>query len=205
MLSESSNTHNSSKMSFRITKEDGFFSRLIAKETTTPNSSSRIFYYGETSVAVPFTWEAQPGTPKHPLSETSLPPLTPPPSYFSSPKKSHNTKRRNYYSNKAINIFSSIFLRLVGSRKSLQNHHHVSPSSSWSSPSSSSSSSSSWSLAHYNNNNNNNNSSPSFSMRDKGRGQGGRSSKHNKCSNGFRGCYPFGNTRNANVSHGSVD
>ncbi|KAG4920170.1 hypothetical protein AAZX31_18G020700 [Glycine max] len=191
MLSEGSNNNNhSSKMSFRITKDDGFFSRLMAKETTTPNSSSRIFYYGETSVAVPFTWEAQPGTPKHPLSETSLPPLTPPPSYFSN-KKSHNAKSRNY--SKASNIFSSILPRRVGSR----NSHPVSPASSSWSLSSSSSSSSSWSLAHYNNNY----SSPSFSMRDKGPAP----SKHNKCSNGFRGCYPFGNTRNANVNHGTVD
>ncbi|TKY47617.1 hypothetical protein E2542_SST29677 [Spatholobus suberectus] len=57
----------SSKMSFQITKDDRFFSRLMAKEASTPNTSSRIFYYGETSVAVPFTWEAQPGTPQTPL------------------------------------------------------------------------------------------------------------------------------------------
>ncbi|CAJ1857206.1 unnamed protein product [Sphenostylis stenocarpa] len=185
MLSEGANNH-SSKMSFRITKDDRFFSRLMTKEANTPNSSSRIFYYRETSVAVPFTWEAQPGTPKHPLSETSLPPLTPPPSYFSN---SHSAKGRN---SKANNIFSSILPRLLGSRKS----HHESPSSSSRSPSSSSSSSSSWTLAYH-------------SMRDKDQGQQGRSPSFSRpvkpvCCNGFRGCYPFGNMiRNVNVSHGA--
>ncbi|BAT86495.1 uncharacterized protein HKW66_Vig0060150 [Vigna angularis] len=166
MLSESGNNR-SSKMSFRITKDDRFLSRLMAKEATTPNSSSRIFYYGETSVAVPFTWEAQPGTPKHPLSDISLPPLTPPPSYFSN---LHSVKGR---SSKPNNMFSTILPRLLGQRKS----HHESPPTSSRSPSSSSSSS----------------SSPSFS----------HPLKH-KCSNGFRWCYPFGNTiGNVNVSHGA--
>ncbi|KAK7305959.1 hypothetical protein VNO77_43872 [Canavalia gladiata] len=189
MGSDGSNNH-SAEMSFRITKDDRFYSRLMAKEISTPNSSSRIFYYGETSVAVPFMWEAQPGTPKHPLSESSLPPLTPPPSYFST-SKSHNAKRRN----SKPKIFSTILPRFASSKKS-----HVSPSSSWS-PSSSSSSSSSWSLAYY--------SSPSFSIRDKDQGQGNlsfsrsRSPLKYKCSSGFRSCYPFGNMRNAIVSHGA--
>lgn len=166
--------------SFKITKDDRFFSRLMAKETTTPNSSSRIFYYGETSVAVPFTWEAQPGTPKHPLSETSLPPLTPPPSYFSS-SKSHIAKKRN---SKTNNIFSSILPKFVGSRIKSHNNNNLSHSSSSWSPisSSSSSSNSSSSLAYYS-------SSPLFSR--------SRSASKHKCSNGFRGCYPFGKT----VSH----
>ncbi|KAK7379436.1 hypothetical protein VNO80_04896 [Phaseolus coccineus] len=193
MLSEGGNNQ-SSKMSFRITKDDRFFSRLMAKEATTPNSSSRILYYGETSVAVPFTWEAQPGTPKHPLSEISLPPLTPPPSYFSN---SHNTKGR---SSRPNNMFSTLLPRLVGPRKS---HHESPPTSSRSPSSSSSSSSSSCSLPHHSS------SFPSFSMRDNDRGHQGRSPsfshpfKH-KCSNGFRGCYPFGNIiGNVNVSHGA--
>ncbi|QCD98690.1 hypothetical protein DEO72_LG6g3412 [Vigna unguiculata] len=159
-------------MSFRITKDDRFFSRLMAKEATTPNSSSRIFYYGETSVAVPFTWEAQPGTPKHPLSHTSLPPLTPPPSYFSN---SHSAKGTT---SKPNNIFSTIFPRILGQRKS----HHDSPPTSSRSPS----------------------SSPSFSFRDKGRSPSFSHPLKHKCSNGFRWCYPFGSMiRNVNVSHGA--
>ncbi|RDY03285.1 hypothetical protein CR513_13143, partial [Mucuna pruriens] len=110
MLNDGGN-HVSIEKSFRIKEGDRFFSRLMSKETSMANSSSRVFYYGETSIAVPFMWEAQPGTPKHPSSETCLPPLTPPPSYYSNSKF------------------------IVGSRKA-----HGSPTSSRSSSSSSSSS-----------------------------------------------------------------
>ncbi|WJX32528.1 hypothetical protein P8452_20842 [Trifolium repens] len=176
------NHHHSSEMSFRITQDGRFFSRLMSKETSNSNSSSRrVFYYGETSVAVPFMWEAQPGTPKHPLSETSLPPLTPPPSYSSTNYKS-NGKRRN---SKVNNMFLTILPRLVGSRKS-----HVSPSSSNSSSWSSSSSS----------------SSSSFSTRDGrlSRSPHSSTSLRTKFSNGLKGCYPFGSMKNATVSHGAV-
>ncbi|BAT81054.1 uncharacterized protein LOC124830046 [Vigna umbellata] len=160
--------------SFRIKEDDRFFSRLLSKETSKANSSSRVFYYGETSIAVPFTWEAQPGTPKHPSSQTSLPPLTPPPSYYSNSKTSNKRTTKT-------NIFSCIFPRFIKpSRK-----HQGSPSSS---RSSSSSSSSSWSLVY-----------PS----DQGTLSFSRSTttvrtflKH-KASNRFRGCYSFGNIRNA--------
>ncbi|XP_054819922.1 uncharacterized protein LOC129318937 [Prosopis cineraria] len=40
-------------------------------------------YHGDETASVPFTWEWQPGTPKHQFRETTLPPLTPPPSYYS--------------------------------------------------------------------------------------------------------------------------
>ncbi|XP_061375123.1 uncharacterized protein LOC133317280 [Gastrolobium bilobum] len=197
MLSDSANYH-SAEMSFRITQDDGrFFSKLMAKETSKANSSSRrVFYYRETSVAVPFMWEAQPGTPKHPLLETSLPPLTPPPSYYSNSKS--NVKRKN---SKANIFFTSILPRFAGSSR---NKALVSPSSSWS-LSSSSSSSSSWSLAY---------SSPSFSIRDKDQVQGNLSFSRSrspsstmgsplrhKCSHGFKGCYPFGKMKNVTVSH----
>ncbi|KAL0844661.1 hypothetical protein Bca101_017907 [Brassica carinata] len=60
-------------------------SKIIVKESSLQvNSSSRIYYYGGASV--PFLWETRPGTPKHSLFSESfrLPPLTPPPSYYSS-------------------------------------------------------------------------------------------------------------------------
>lgn len=185
-LSDDAN-HFSAEKSFRIKQNDRFFTRLMAKETTNANTSSRVLYYGEASLAVPFMWEAQPGTPKHPLSETSLPPLTPPPSYYSNSKS--NTKGRN----SKANIFSSILLRFAGSKKG-----HVSPSSSWSSSNSSlSAASTSWSLAY--------SSSPSVSMRQGSLSRSPSSSvasplKH-KGSNGFLDCYPFGNMKNATVSH----
>ncbi|KAK7300455.1 hypothetical protein RJT34_11299 [Clitoria ternatea] len=195
MLNDNSN-HVSVEKSFRIKQNDRFFSRLMAKETSMANASSRVLYYGETSIAVPFTWEAQPGTPKHPSSETSLPPLTPPPSYHSNSKSI--SKRRNSKGNNN-NIFSCFFGRFSSSRKEA----HVSPTSS---RSSSSSSSSSWSLVYPSYN--------SYSIgdhKDQGNLSFSRSTtvhsflKHdNEASNGFRGCYPFGAIKNASVSHGSV-
>ncbi|KAI5670403.1 hypothetical protein M9H77_10767 [Catharanthus roseus] len=73
--------------SLQIKEEDKFFSRLLSKETSNSKaeSSFRVLYYGGASGAVPFVWESRPGTPKHPFSDTSLPPLTPPPSYQTSP------------------------------------------------------------------------------------------------------------------------
>lgn len=191
MLNDGGANHVSIEKSFRIKEDDRFFSRLMSKETSMANSSSRVFYYGETSIAVPFMWEAQPGTPKHPSSETSLPPLTPPPSYYSNSKSSD--KRRN----SKLNIFSCIIPKFIGSRKS----HHVSPTTS--SRSSSSSSSSSWSLVY---------PAYSYSMKDTDQGSisfshstTGRSFLKHKASNGLRGCYPFGNIKNnAIVSHGAV-
>ncbi|XP_057431071.1 uncharacterized protein LOC130723941 [Lotus japonicus] len=175
MVNDSSNHHHhhSAEMSFRIKQDSRFFSRLMSKETSSANSSSRVFYYGEKSVAaVPFLWEEQPGTPKHPLSETSLPPLTPPPSYYSNSKSGVNRR------NSRASAISSVLMRFAGSRKSL-----VSPSSSWSPDSSVSSSSSSWSLPF--------SSSPSFSG---SRSPSSSAPLKHKRSNGFRGCYPFGNS-----------
>ncbi|KAK1409289.1 hypothetical protein QVD17_35815 [Tagetes erecta] len=60
-------------------------------------SSFRLLYYGSASAgSVPFMWESQPGTPKHALAESSLPPLTPPPSYqqFSQNYNSSMHKKR---------------------------------------------------------------------------------------------------------------
>ncbi|KAE9608040.1 hypothetical protein Lal_00003532 [Lupinus albus] len=204
MASDDSN-HFSAEKSFRIKQNDRFFTRLMAKEISNANTSSRVLYYGETSLAVPFMWEAQPGTPKHPLSETSLPPLTPPPSYYSN-SKSISKGRRNY--NSRANLFFSRFLSRFGVGGLRRKDHHVSPSltsSSWSPSSSLSTSTSSWSMVY-------SSSSPSFFMRDNkdygddfGEGNlsfsSSRSHLKHKCSNGFRGCYPFGNMKNATVSY----
>ncbi|KAI4306528.1 hypothetical protein L6164_029798 [Bauhinia variegata] len=177
MLMSGTTDNLSAEKSFRIKQDDRFFSRLMSKETSMANASSRVMYYGESSVAVPFVWESQPGTPKHPLSETSLPPLTPPPSYYS------NSKSRTKSSNSKSNLLSAILPLFSCSRKA-----HVSPSSSRSS-SSSSSTSSSWSAAY---------SSPSFSLREKwqesislSRSWSLVSTNKRKSSSGLRGCYPL--------------
>ncbi|XP_054790729.1 uncharacterized protein LOC129304237 [Prosopis cineraria] len=161
--------------SFRIKEDGGFFSRLVAKEASMANSSSRVLYYGEASVGVPFRWESKPGTPKHPLSETSLPPLTPPPSYTS--KSKPNPRNPNKKTTRSIISGISRAL-LAGSGKV-----HVSPSSSyWSS------SSSSLSLGY---------SSPSsFSVRSATSKLGSAFRYKNRRSGGFRSCAPnLGNAK----------
>ncbi|RWR79016.1 TPRXL protein [Cinnamomum micranthum f. kanehirae] len=120
--------------SFQIKQDDKFYSRLLSKESSIANSSFRV-YYGVAAGAVPFMWESQPGTPKHPISNTTLPPLTPPPSYYNNYQK-NPTKKHSKSS-----LLNTVLPRLC-MRKA-----HVTPSSSSSSssqPLSSSSQSSSY-------------------------------------------------------------
>ncbi|KAK8971181.1 hypothetical protein KSP40_PGU010723 [Platanthera guangdongensis] len=71
----------------QISNDDKFFTRILSKEISASTPSFRIYYGVSAAGAVPFHWESQPGTPKHATSATTLPPLTPPPSYhFISPK-----------------------------------------------------------------------------------------------------------------------
>ncbi|KAG2309397.1 hypothetical protein Bca4012_081614 [Brassica carinata] len=110
-------------------------SKMVVRENSQVNSSSRIYYYGGASV--PFLWETRPGTPKHPLFSESfrLPPLTPPPSYYSSSSSSSGNKLSK------VRTKQTRFVKTL-----LNGKHHVSrPSLSWSSTTSSSSSSSSFS------------------------------------------------------------
>ncbi|KAE8714726.1 putative Structural maintenance of chromosomes protein 1 [Hibiscus syriacus] len=121
----------------QIKQDDKFFTRLMSKETSTANSSCRV-YYGGASGAVPFIWESHSGTPKHPSSDTSIPPLTSPPSYNSS----LNSKSKHKKGFKPT-FLTSIFPRLIYAGKT-----QASPSSSRSSISSSSSFSS-WPSLHH--------------------------------------------------------
>ncbi|KAG5052830.1 hypothetical protein AAZX31_02G219700 [Glycine max] len=57
-------------------------------------------YHVESS-SIPFVWESQPGTPKVRFKENSLPPLTPPPSYFQNATKKATTKAKNKNSPKS--------------------------------------------------------------------------------------------------------
>lgn len=110
-------------------------SKVVVKDNSQVNTSSRIYYYGGASV--PFLWETRPGTPKHPLFSESfrLPPLTPPPSYYSSSSSSSGNKLSKVRT-KQTRLVKTLF----------NGKHHVSrPSFSWSSTTSSSSSSSSFS------------------------------------------------------------
>lgn len=115
------------KKSLQIKEDNSFFSRLLSKETSIANSSCRV-YYGEAG-AVPFVWELQPGTPKHPLSEIYNPPLTPPPSYSSTNSKNKSKTIKQSRVSKAGN--STIFPKLNVWSKSRK--LQLSPSSSFSS------------------------------------------------------------------------
>uniref|UniRef100_A0ACD5WC78 Uncharacterized protein n=1 Tax=Avena sativa TaxID=4498 RepID=A0ACD5WC78_AVESA len=63
-------------------------SRLLASDASLSNPSFRNYYGVAAAGSVPFLWESAPGTPKTGISSAELPPLTPPPSYYSKPKSS---------------------------------------------------------------------------------------------------------------------
>ncbi|XP_060181827.1 uncharacterized protein LOC132611413 [Lycium barbarum] len=117
-----------------IKQDDKFFSRLLSKESSAKGESSfRYYYCGGSSGSIPFVWESQPGTPKHKLSDTSVPPLTPPPSYQT---KDH---LKSLKKQSKSNFFLSIFPKISSKR--------ITVSPSLASPSVSSSCSSSFSLS----------------------------------------------------------
>lgn len=71
------------------------------------NTSCRV-YYGVAAGEVPFVWESRPGTPKNPISTTTLPPLTPPPSYLFSTNQSHKKKKHRKYSNPLMFVITKL-------------------------------------------------------------------------------------------------
>ncbi|XP_071734383.1 uncharacterized protein [Rutidosis leptorrhynchoides] len=100
--------------------------------------SFRVLYYGKAS-SVPFMWESQPGTPKHVLTESCLPPLTPPPSYNQSNQKYNSSRDISNYSRKPGSLrdfflassrkTSSFSSCSVSSSSSLSSHLNSSQSS----------------------------------------------------------------------------
>ncbi|PSS34424.1 Mastermind-like protein [Actinidia chinensis var. chinensis] len=115
--------------------DEKLFSRFLSKENSKAEPSFGVLYYGGSSGTIPFMWESQPGTPKHPLSQTSLPTLTPPPSYQSTttPKTKPTQK-----SSSRTKFLSTLFPRFPSKKI-----NYVAPSFSSSFASSSSSFSSS--------------------------------------------------------------
>lgn len=59
---------------------DEFFHKMLSRNSSV-GCSSRIYY--RCPEGVPFQWEMQPGTPKHPQKEDVMPPLSPPPAVLS--------------------------------------------------------------------------------------------------------------------------
>ncbi|CAL9041993.1 unnamed protein product, partial [Musa banksii] len=127
MLSSSSDLP---KSSLQIKEDDKFYGRLLSKESSAANPSLRA-YYGVATVAVPFVWESQPGTPKNSSSAAAMPPLTPPPSYLYSPRSTSSTK------NPKSGGFIRTMLPMLSLRKAKSPMASSSSSSSPSSPQSS--------------------------------------------------------------------
>ncbi|KAK3229979.1 hypothetical protein Dsin_001860 [Dipteronia sinensis] len=147
MLSSSS-SHGHGHEQHQIKQNEKFFSRVMSKETSMANSSSRVDYRGA-SGSVPFMWESRPGTPKHTFNDTTLPPLTPPPSYLSGSgsKTNKNFDKNMMNKSKFLTTINLLFIvnnnnnnnkKIINEKKK---KNHVSPaSSSWSSSSTKSSS-----------------------------------------------------------------
>ncbi|PIA58052.1 hypothetical protein AQUCO_00500167v1 [Aquilegia coerulea] len=131
-----SNPDHLQKSDLQIKQDDKFFSRLLSKEANLTNSSFRV-YYGGASGAVPFVWESRPGTPKNKYCDTSLPPLTPPPSYQSNSKRDFSNKKPSKFK-----LIHTIFPKLNVKKSHVSPTSSMSSSSSWSSSMSSSSPSS---------------------------------------------------------------
>ncbi|CAN4115960.1 unnamed protein product [Withania somnifera] len=124
--------------SFGIKHEDNskFFSKLLSKENSNATASVPSFrvYYNDVPSSVPFTWELQPGTPKHTFSQTSLlPPLTPPPSYYSN-TNNNSTNKTPTKNNSRSKILHSLITKLNPKKSSLPPSPSYSSSStlSWS-------------------------------------------------------------------------
>ncbi|KAM0852209.1 hypothetical protein ACQ4PT_051910 [Festuca glaucescens] len=75
------------------TSSTGMASRLLAPDASLSNPSFRNYYGVASAGSVPFLWESAPGTPKKGISSADLPPLTPPPSYYSKTSKSMSSKK----------------------------------------------------------------------------------------------------------------
>ncbi|CAK7343634.1 unnamed protein product [Dovyalis caffra] len=118
-----------SQKALQIKQDDKFFSRLLSKESSMANPSFRV-YYGGVSVAVPFVWESQPGTPKSTFCENTLPPLTPPPSFYTNsnekPMKKHSRSSLLHL------LFPRSNLKKTNVSTSAKNLSPTSSSASWS-------------------------------------------------------------------------
>ncbi|QCE12009.1 uncharacterized protein LOC114184069 [Vigna unguiculata] len=86
-------------------QDDKFFSRLLSKENSLSKPSFRM------AVAVPFVWESQPGTPKYTFSQNTLPPLTPPPSYYANSTNKNNPLKKRSRSKLFLALFPKINLK----------------------------------------------------------------------------------------------
>ncbi|TXG69654.1 hypothetical protein EZV62_004589 [Acer yangbiense] len=133
------------KKPLQIIKKNCRFSRRPNREVSMSNmddnnnNNNNNYDGGISSVSVPFRWESEPGTPKVRSRENPLPPLTPPPSYFYSPK-TLTTSSKHYPKS---HFLDTIFPRRATNKKttSSKSSQHLPSSPVFSSSSSSRSSS----------------------------------------------------------------
>ncbi|RDX78744.1 hypothetical protein CR513_40927, partial [Mucuna pruriens] len=131
----------------RQQKKDTMIMCLDHKKLTRELSNlSNEAYHGEFASSVPFVWESQPGTPKVRFKENSLPPLTPPPSYFPNATKKPTTKAKSKNSSPKTSFLQTLFPKR-DTKKGTVLPPQTGSSNIWSYSSSSPSSSSSSSLS----------------------------------------------------------
>ncbi|KAL5223111.1 hypothetical protein ABZP36_027824 [Zizania latifolia] len=131
-------------------KQGSKLSKLLSRESSVAAPSFKVYYGVASAGSVPFLWESQPGTPKNDaISDTVLPPLTPPPSYYTAGAKeaaSHKGSVGGRKGGKHGILSSILFLPKIRLRKARPSSSSLTSSCS-SSTTSSSSSSSSYSLS----------------------------------------------------------
>ncbi|XP_059625226.1 uncharacterized protein LOC132268390 [Cornus florida] len=108
----------------KIKQGDKFPNRPPSRENAMTNPSLEV-YYGGVSVAIPFQWESQPGTPKVKFHDVPLPPLTPPPSFHFSPGNKPISKHSK------SNLLRDVLPKLVLRKNFLPQYPASSSSSPW--------------------------------------------------------------------------
>ncbi|TYH81744.1 hypothetical protein ES332_D02G006200v1 [Gossypium tomentosum] len=102
---------NKTTLEIKHENDSKFFAKLLSKQYSMGRNHSFRVYHGGASGSVPFTWESRPGTPKHAFAGTSLvPPLTPPPSYYT--KSNTKPVKKNSRSGLLNALFWKMVLRL---------------------------------------------------------------------------------------------
>lgn len=108
----------SSQKTLRAAMQEGrtttMASRLLSTDASLSNPSFRVYYGVASAGSVPFHWESAPGTPKNAISDTSVPPLTPPPAYYNKATKLSKSKssKKLLSSSKPASFVNSILPKL---------------------------------------------------------------------------------------------
>ncbi|GJM88286.1 hypothetical protein PR202_ga04331 [Eleusine coracana subsp. coracana] len=84
---------------------------LYSPDASVSNPSFRVYYGVASAGSVPFLWESAPGTPKNTISDTKLPPLTPPPSFYNNNKATKTKFVKSQSSKEAAVLFQAGQLR----------------------------------------------------------------------------------------------